>query len=732
MRARNTRVLSTGLGLFIILFSLNSCYKLSELHLREYLRPIKVFLNKERTYWTDKIEYRGSTGTEIVYYKNGRPALERLFDENGFLRTITYLGRDGAPMRMDSLVYAGEELIGAYYFTEPEHKLVMRFLNYQQQGQLSQRSWFEDKSQLLSREFFLFDRHGSRRMRMIFDGNDSLLYSELFKSGTDALELKNTYSVSGDLVSQVRYEPNQPTYQYDFDTHGVVKRLSQLYDDGNLFWSSDLIYNRDGTLARSNFSVNNRFLFSHLGDIELVQQSLRSWKHPASPSQIEKIIRYNHRDPFVSESHLESSGLTQIEYRLPRSGAVFRRNLVNSDGQTVSDTLYTGRGDLQPVSVRNFGDDALIDNEVTYDLEGREKWLHTWYRDDNKRVIREELTALPDTFSAAITRFYDALGQPAFTERFAAPDSFEGTWVFYHGGGVKKTLFYNHLSELTESWLTRPGGDTTRHSLFNSIDYFRIESKYGMDDTLKSQLRFTNDGILCWELFFDSEGKLIREVNRKKDGSVYKEVTYDHETRGIQSSTFAPLNPNTPYTGEERKGDLISQVVTRLNAEGHTVQVKSVDSNGEVVWEKRHAYRDGKLLKSAQLDPAGKPIIISSYTHNEQGQVLTETAINKAGEVVHTVENRYDELDQLIWKSFSSEMTATNSSNRYYYDEQGLMFRNEIIEGTRFIEAVEYQYYPEYYLRLATHYTTDGEILRKELENYFGAGVFAEKNNEED
>ena len=74
-----------------VVIGLNSCF-ISDWQLKEYLRPIRKILNKERSYWTDKIEYKGEAGTEIVYYKNGRPALERLFDENGFLIIIKYLG----------------------------------------------------------------------------------------------------------------------------------------------------------------------------------------------------------------------------------------------------------------------------------------------------------------------------------------------------------------------------------------------------------------------------------------------------------------------------------------------------------------------------------------------------------------------------------------------------------------------------------------------------------------
>jgi len=708
----------------LLVVGLNSCF-ISDLHLQEYLRPIRKLLNKDRSYWTDKIEYKGETGTEIVYYKNGRPALKRLFDETGLLKTISYLGRDGNPLRTDSLVYAADELIGGYYFSEPGHRLELRFLSYKKQGQLSQRTWYGNRDELLSREFFLFDRNGSRRMRMIFDGNDSLLYTESFRHGSDELELKNTYNIFGKLIYQTIFEPGKAPYQYHFGSTGEVIQISQLHPDGSPSWTSDLFYNSEGNVERSNFSVDGRFLFTHIGDIELFQQSLRSWKHPASPSQVQRIFKFKHTDPFVEESSSELSGSKLIEYRLPRTGAVFKRSLRSEHDVPIRDSIFASREGFYPVSVRQFDEQGFIADEVTYDLSGNPRWFHKWFRDNQDRVIREEVSALPDTFAAAVSRFYDSFSLPAFSEHFTSPDSFDGSWVFYHGGGINKTLFYNNQFELEESWIIRPAGDTTRHSTFKTIDYIRVESKYGLHDTLLSQLRFTEDGILSWEMFFNNEQRLTQEIHRKKDGSIYREVEYDQTNKSIINTTYAPVGLDGGTSVDRYKGELTSRVVSKLNNQGKNIQVISFNSSGKKDWEKRNVYRAGKLLKSAQLDPQGKPVFISSYTHNDKGQVLTEIALDKDGDSVHTIVNQYDDKNQLIWKTFSSTLTGTVSANRLYYDELNRLERDEIIEDSRFIEAVEYEYFPEYYLRMATHSTPDGEIIRKEVENYFVENVFA-------
>ena len=707
-----------------ILIGFNSC-NIPEIHFREYLRPIRKLFNKERSYWTDRITYKGDSGTEMIYYKNGRPALERFFDENGLLKTVTYLGRNGEPIRFDSLAYAGDELIAGYYYAEPGHDLILRFLSYKQQDQLSQRSWFGGNSELLSREFFLFDRKGRRHRKMVFDSNDSLVYSETFRQGTDELDIQNTYALDGRLVHQIRYSKQDPPYEYVFDKTGRITKISQLHADGNKAWTNDLFYNHEGIIERSNFSTNGRFLFTYLGDLEFFPQTMHTWKHPYEPGNTDRSYKYTHRDPFLPSKSINQMGHLIQEYRLPSSRALFKKTLLDTLGRALSDTLFANQGELIPASVISFDTSGNVSSEVTYDLEGNPQWNHTWFRDNQGKTIREELTAFPDTFAAAITRFYDIFDAPAFSERFSSPDSFDGTWVFYNGGGEKKTLFYNYQNELTESWLFRPSGDTIRHSHFKTIDYFRIEKKLGHLDTLLSQRRFTEDGILNWELIFNKKGQLTQEVHRKKDGSIYRDVIYDPEKLIIKSNTFSPVDIDDIPPGDELRGEISSQIITRLNATGETVQIISNNSSGGTDWEKRYAYRGGRLMKSAQLGADGKPVIISSYTYNNLGQVLTESALHKDGDLIHSVEYKYDDNHDLIWKMFSSSITGTVSSNRYYYDDSGRLTRNEVIEAKRFIEAIEYEYYPDYYLRIATHYNPEGDVLRKEIENYFGGNVFA-------
>jgi hypothetical protein len=709
----------------VLLF--NSCY-FQDMHLREYLRPIRKIFNKDRSYWTDKIEYRGESGSEIVYYKKGRPALERQFDETGLLKGVSYFDRKGDLIRSDSLVYAGDELISAYYFAEPQHELILRFLNYSRQGQLSQRSWFGGKNELLSREFFLFDLQGHRRMRMIFDGNDSLLFSETFRGGSDERELQNIYTLDGRLSNQVRYPEGHDPVRYHFHGDGRITRIDQLRKDGSISWTNDLIYGQDGSILQSNFSTESRFLVSHMGDLEFFRSRTRTWKHPMQPGPKLNLIKYAHQDPWVEEMIRADDSTKILEYRFPASKAIFKKTILNPQGIRLSDTLFGGTPGRIPLAVMHYDKQGNIATETIFDLQGQERWLRKWYRDLDQRVIREEVIALPDSFSAAITRFYDCFGESAFSESFSDQGTFQGTWVNYVGGGIKKTLYYDTDTRLSESWLIRPAGDTTSHSRYQAIDYFVIQSRFGPGDTLGSQRRYTIDGLMDWELFFDRDGQILRETQRKKTGEIYKETRYDPETRTIESTTFAPSDPEAMISGRSSTSEISSHVVKKLNTSGKTIQLVSRNTSGDVEWETRYAYRGGKLLKSAQLDSKGVPVVISSYTHDEQGLVLTETAKDAEGNQIHFIEQKYNEQGQLIWKSYRSDLSGLVSSNRYYYDDLGRVSRNEIIEALHFVEAVDYEYFPEYHLRLASHFDNSGELMRKEIENYFGDNVFAPKN----
>ena len=270
----------------------------------------------------------------------------------------------------------------------------------------------------------------------------------------------------------------------------------------------------------------------------------------------------------------------------------------------------------------------------------------------------------------------------------------------------------------------RPAGDTVRHSRYKQVDYITIESKYSRDKRLLSQRRFSNDGKMNWELYFDDAGQLLMETHRKRDGVVFKEVSYDAEKRTIKSSTYGPVDLENLPPGAELKGELSSQLVTRLNTTGETIHVISLNSSGQREWERRFAYRKGQLIRSAQLGADGVPEIISSYTYTDSGQIAREMAYNKADSLVHTIDFLYGENGELILKTFTSNVHKKTNANRLYYDESGRISRDEIIENQRFTEAVNYSYYPEFFIRVATHVDPEGNELRKEIENYFGENVF--------
>jgi len=678
------------------------------------------FLNRDVQYWIDTVQPQGAPGQEVVYYKHSRPASIRNFDEFGRLQRIEYIDYDGNVFRSDSLVYNEDRIVAGHYFSEPEHLPVLRFENQFKGRRIESRQWWSGADTLYSTERFFFDRKDNKVLHLVFSGSEDILALTAYVPGTDQRYFHNIFREDSLLLQQTVFIDDHPHRVFSFDKNGRITEIRLMGSENRTLIRSRLEYDGLGRLKTERLITARGDEIAILPGSVIHTQSPLIWSHPFKPRSMPAVLLFNYPDPFVidPERTLSDSGYLQTDYRLLATGQLVQRTLRNGIGILVRDSLYAAGPRLMARTVIDYDSLGLVRRWTRLGSEGRLETRLMYYRDDDSRIIREELFSQEDKFLGAVTRFYDVLGNPYLSEVFGLNGSFDQEHIYFHGAGIKIELHPTPYGTLDNKLVMRPGGDTLQHLKFHKIEYFWIESALDQKDHLIYQRRFTDDGLLDWNITYDTFGRPLREEYRRIDGTLYKGTNYDAENL-IWSSLV--ISPEGEVSGEE---------IHKLDSLGREILVVSKDVNGVKSWERRYAYRDERLVKSAQLDGQGTVLQISDYNYDDQGLLLEERARVSEDSTVYTISYRYDEDSMRILETFESNLDGMITSRRFYYDEEGRISREEIIENRSLSQVVEYSYFPEYGLKVASYYDTEGELLRQEVQNDYGKNVFEKRWND--
>ena len=695
---------SLMLLLFLLIFS--SC----ALRYHQRLIPVRRYFNRDLQYWVDPVYQRGKPGQEILYHKHGRAAEVRYFNENGNLWRITHLDRNGDIFRLDSLVYREGVLTGGYSYRMPEYVTVTRFENEYRRDQLRERRWWVADT-LFSREQFLFDHRDQRILQVIWSHDQDILQINAYAGNTGYQVLRNTYGPDSLLQTQTLFQQGEPVRRFLFDTAGRVSQVQRLGAEERLLWIHQFQYDARGALETETISLANGERVAALRAPEARRVSAHSWKNSMRPGLLLPVSQFNDPVSIVTDPVQPSSnGYGTIQdHRILATGQRLLRQVRDQTGKPIADTLYNPA--QQAVVVIDY--DSLGQprrwEQFGPDLPPRRLDL---FRDEDQRIIREEVRVPPATFLSAVSRFYDVLGQPAQSDFFLDGGRYDGTWQWFHGAGFTHGFRHGVEGHLREAYALRGERDTLFHYDYRELEFFWVELGYDSQRRVIHQRRFTLDGILDWTLDLDSLGRPAEEIQRKKDGTIFRRVDYRPDEGVWVRSNHGP------------DGELVGQEVHKLNDAGNEILLQSRDDLGRVLWERRYAYRQGRLLKAAQLDADAQPIYVADFHYGTDGTLESETARSARGDTVYTISYRYDAQGREIFRTYQSPADGFVSSQRRYYGENGRIDRDEIIVQHRLEEVVEYTYYPEYSLRIARFSNAAGEMQREEIQNEFGPNPF--------
>lgn len=708
-RSRFVLICMVGIGIL-------GCSYIDTIRYSEETASARQFFNRDVQYWLDPVRSIDGEDHQIIYYKNSRPAAIRKFDAAGRLNRVSYLDREGQVFRFDSLVYQNDRLVAGHYYLEPGRIPVLHFYNHFKGRRLESRRWWSDADTVYSVERFLFDRKGYKIMYVVLDSQEDILLVETYHPENNQRHLRNVYQRDSLLVEQTVFISDRPARIFHFDRSGRIVEIERMGSENRAIIRSRLNYDALGQLSSEQLISSRGEEIALLPSAVLHSIAPSIWKHPSQPAAMPSVLVYDYPDPVVSDPYFNDadSGYTLQDHRLRSSAQLVLRHVYGPDGSRHSDSLYRSGPVSRAGTVIHYDSLGYVRQWSVLDQQGQSLERLHYFRDDQQRIIREELHQAPDRYAGAVTRFYDGMGNPYLSEMIGENGEYLSSHRFFEGGGIKIDYRVDRQGVRQEKLVTRLGGDTLQHLLYDQVAYFWIESAIDPLGTVLYQRRYTENGLFNWQVHFDSLGRPTKEEHRKMNGTLFKGIRYDSAKR---TWTSLLISPDGEITGEE---------MHKLDSLGKEIQVIASDVNGDKSWERRYAYRGGRLLKSAQMDADSKPMQISDYRYNEQGQLIEEEARSMDDSTLYTITYRYDVKGNPILETYRSNIDNIVSSRRFYFDELGRESREEIIEGHQLREVIQYSYYPDFRLRIAEYYDLEGELLRQEVQNDYGENVFAE------
>ena len=196
---------------------------------------------------------------------------------------------------------------------------------------------------------------------------------------------------------------------------------------------------------------------------------------------------------------------------------------------------------------------------------------------------------------------------------------------------------------------------------------------------------------------YDEKGRVIEEVNNHIDEERLEKNTWKYDDRGniIEEGEYYEdeLYEKTihEYDANNRKistkhldpdDNILDNNMFEYNSEGKLLKHSHINENGEPDWEMEMKYNDeGKTVLEIKrsLPDGGEEITAHSY--NEKGERIGSETKSASGEVIHLLEEEYDELgNHLETISKSRYPYMSHNVRTTEYDEEGRAIASQVYD----------------------------------------------------
>lgn len=636
---------------------------------------------------------------ESVTYMQGSPVRQMWTDERGQPERIVYFNLNRQKIRMDLFVQPNYNLIHQQIFSFPDSQLIWSVQTTSEDERVISRDWNDTNGRSLGEETYAYSPSGELTEETMKNAEGKILRRQTHSSSEwQAL----TYDLDGHARTYVVHTSAPFYWFYNLTPAGKIKRTELRTRDDLVIWRAEMtipapqkdllkLYTGTGQLILQTERKNSAGIFLTRDSIPKVQSSI--WSDGS----------------LFNMEYLSLSDSNAVEtWRTTAGNLLVRKRQINSRTEIpIEDIFYFSTAPQHPMVWYAYNSDGNLRRITNYTQTGDIGWTQEFERSPDGLRINSTLVNGQDDRHETQWYQYSSDGQLIATEHRGPFGKFVGSTQYFSDGPLPLTRERYAKSEVTKDITCLPSGDTLYWATYKNLDVIWLGMYYDSKGRLTAQKRLTPDEIFGQTIYFAPDGRRTSEEFLRKDGSVFQRKRYFDRLSQIRIRESFGLD-----------GELTGVDSIYLRPDGQVRQIVSRDELGMLKMAERYRFENDKVISSERLNRAGTIMTQSVFHYDSLGHPETTEVSDSTGQLISRTHFAYDKAGQNIGEQIQNATGEIIEEHRFQYDAQGQLFREQVLQEGQLMETIEYQYLPAYKLRVANHFSADGELGRSEIEDF--------------
>lgn len=642
------------------------------------------------------------TPTEKVTYTHGVPVRQVWTDDRGRTERIVYFDLNGHKTRVDLFTQPNLELVRQQVFSLPDSQLIWTVQTVTEDSEVQSREWTDGREQSLGKETYTYNAAGKLVEKQLSDPAGKILLREMADPNNPEESQTIGYDDQGRWRTFSIKNGGPFWWYYDLTKAGKIRNTELRTRDDLVIWRTVGTHPKPTLEFLKIYSGTGQFILQterqKAGSIFLTQDSIP--KMSGSIWQDQSVFK-------IDRQTLTDSTTLQIWHIVETNMIVRKQQTHNRTRLPIEDIFYYATAPQHPMAWYRYDFVGNLRQITNYGTDGSIVWVQFFERAPSGELIKSTLNNGQGDRHETIWYHYSPAGILNCTERQGPFGKLVVSTQFFSDGPFKLIRERNGKNEIVKDLTLQLSGDTLRWAKYKNLGVIWLGMYYDATGQLTAQKRLTPDEFFGQTIYFAPDGRRTREEYLRKDGSVFQRKRYFDRLSNIRvRESFSP------------EGELNSVDSVYLTPAGQISQTVSRDEFGKITMSEKYHYQNGKILTSQRLDRDGTILTQSLFRYDSLGILQSTEVSDSTSQIISRTLFTYDNTGQNIVERIQNAAGEIVEEHRFQYNNQGQLFREQVLQEGQVVETIEYQYLPDYKLRVANHYSPDGELGRSEIEDF--------------